>query len=156
MKTILGIDPGLSGAIASMSDAEKIIYDMPTFEITKNNKKRRVIDIPKLLQILKEDGATHAFIECVNAQPGNGVTAAFTFGFGCGVIEACVTAAGIPFTYVYSQTWKSALSCPKDKDGARRRASQLLPAMAHNWNLKKHDGRAEAAMIALYGWERAA
>jgi hypothetical protein len=30
-----------------------------------------------------------------------------------------------------------------------------MPAMASNWNLKKHDGRAEASLIALYGWERA-
>lgn len=155
MKTIMGIDPGLSGAIASLSDAENIIYDMPTFEITKNKSKRRMIDIPKLLDILKKDGATHVFIERVNAQPGNGITASFTFGFGCGVIEAAVTAAGIPFTYVHPQTWKSALSCPKDKDGARMRASQLLPAMTHWWDLKKHDGRAEAALIALYGWNQA-
>lgn len=152
MKTVIGIDPGLSGAIASLSDAENIIYDIPTFEIEKNKGKRRMIDIQKLLQILKNDKATHAYIERVNAQPGNGIAAAFTFGFGCGIIETAVTAAGIPFTYVHPQTWKAALSCPKDKDGARMRASQLLPAMAHNWSLKKHDGRAEASLIAFYGW----
>jgi hypothetical protein len=28
----------------------------------------------------------------------------------------------------------------------------LLPAFSHNWDLKKHDGRAEAAMIAWHGF----
>ncbi len=151
MKTIMGIDPGMGGALASISDDEKIVYDMPTFEITKGGSVRRRIDIPKLLDILRADGPDHIFIERVSAQPGNGATHAFTYGFGCGVIEACVTAAGIPFTYVAPQTWKKALNCPKDKDGARMRASQLLPDMRENWPLKKHDGRAEAALIALFG-----
>jgi hypothetical protein len=40
---------------------------------------------------------------------------------------------------------------PKAKDGARARASQLLPAGVQLWPLVKHDGRAEAALLALYG-----
>jgi hypothetical protein len=43
---------------------------------------------------------------------------------------------------------------PAEKDGARARASQLLPQHAGHWPLKKHDGRAEAALIALYGWRQ--
>jgi hypothetical protein len=44
-----------------------------------------------------------------------------------------------------------ALRVPAEKDGARARASQLIPAGASWWPLVKHDGRAEAALIALYG-----
>jgi hypothetical protein len=40
---------------------------------------------------------------------------------------------------------------PAAKDGARARASQLLPGAADQWPLVKHDGRAEAALIALWG-----
>jgi crossover junction endodeoxyribonuclease RuvC len=47
--------------------------------------------------------------------------------------------------------WKKAIGCPKDKDMARMLASRLLPQHSDNWPLKKHDGRAEAALIALYG-----
>jgi hypothetical protein len=32
---------------------------------------------------------------------------------------------------------------PKDKDAARMRATQLLPAFRDNWLLKKHDGAAD-------------
>lgn len=156
MKTILGIDPGMGGALASISDKEKIIYDMPTFQVTVNGGLRRKIDVPKLIKIIKTDAPTHVFIEKVNAQPGNGAAHAFTYGFGCGVIEAAVVSCNVPFTYVTPVVWKKVMSCPKDKDGARLRASQLMPDMAHNWDLKKHDGRAEAALIALYGWEKTA
>lgn len=156
MKKIIGIDPGLNGAIVLLSDAESSVHDMPTFEITVNEKKKRKVDTARLSEIIKATGASHAFIENVHAMPEQGVTSAFSFGFICGLIEACVAAAGIPYTYVAPQTWKAAKACPRDKDGARMRASQLLPAMAHHWPLVKHDGRAEAALIALYGWERAA
>jgi hypothetical protein len=37
------------------------------------------------------------------------------------------------------------------KGKARARASQLLPAAAHQWRLKRDDGRAEAALTALWG-----
>ncbi|MBC7907617.1 MAG: hypothetical protein H7Y60_12860 [Rhodospirillaceae bacterium] len=43
------------------------------------------------------------------------------------------------------------LALPADKDGARARASQLLPAHAGLWCRAKYDGRAEAALIAYYG-----
>ena len=52
---------------------------------------------------------------------------------------------------VAPQKWKRALAVPADKDGARARASVLLPKHSGHWPLKKHDGRAEAALIALYG-----
>jgi crossover junction endodeoxyribonuclease RuvC len=40
-----------------------------------------------------------------------------------------------------------------DKDAARGVAIQRFPAMAGAFARKKDDGRAEAALIALYGWE---
>jgi hypothetical protein len=54
-------------------------------------------------------------------------------------------------TLVPPRRWKSALQVPASKDAARFRASQLLPQAAHLWPLKKHDGRAEAALLAVFG-----
>jgi crossover junction endodeoxyribonuclease RuvC len=62
-----------------------------------------------------------------------------------------LAALGVPMSFVAPATWKRALQVPAAKDGARARASQLLPAAAGHWPLVKHDGRAEAALIALYG-----
>lgn len=57
----------------------------------------------------------------------------------------------VAWTAVTPQVSKKALAAPAAKDGARARASQLLPAHAQLWPLKKHDGRAESAMIAVFG-----
>lgn len=151
MKTILGIDPGLSGALAFMDDKELLVYDVPTFNIERNGKKKRQINLQALLGILKTYQTSHCYLENVNAMPGQGVSSMFQMGRGYGQIEMALAAHEIPVTYITPQTWKKALAVPKDKDGARQRASQLMPEWSHNWDLKKHDGRAEAALIAFYG-----
>ena len=146
MKTILGIDPGASGALAFYDQRELLIYDMPVFQ---RNKTKR-IDCQSFLKILKTHDVDHAYIEQVNAFR-MGATGAYNFGWNCGVVEALVSSQNIPFTYVTPQRWKKELQVPKDKDAARMRASQLLGDHAHNWPLKTHDGRAESSLIALYG-----
>jgi len=152
MKTILGVDPGITGALSFYDGTELVIYDMPVFA---RNKTKRV-DCHSLCHILDgmvENGTPpdHAYIEQVNAF-GMGATSAYGFGWNCGVIEAILACHNIPFTYVTPQKWKKAMQCPKDKDAARMRASQLLPNEAHQWPLKKHDGRAESALLSLYGF----
>lgn len=157
-KNIIGIDPGMNGALALYDGKELLVRDMPTFEISKNGGKRRKVNIDGLNAVL-EEYMTMAiidmvFIEQVSAQPGNGAASAFTYGFGAGVLEAVVQCQKLPFTYILPQVWKKAMACPKDKDGARMRASQLFPEFKHNWPLKKHDGRSEASLIAMYGWNK--
>jgi crossover junction endodeoxyribonuclease RuvC len=146
MKTTLGVDVGMNGAFAFYDGAELIIYDMPVFE---RNKTRRV-DAEKVKRIFNSHNVHHAYVEQVNAF-GMGASSAYNFGWSCGIIEGVLSCCAIPFTYVTPQKWKKALSVPTDKDGARMRASQLLPKFAHNWDRKKDDGRAEASLIALYG-----
>lgn len=147
--TILGIDVGATGALSFYDGAELIIYDMPVHE---RNKTKR-IDAIAVFDILKNQKPDHAFVEQVNAF-GMGATGAYNFGWNCGVIEALLSASLIPFTYVTPQAWKKAMQCPTDKDSARMRASQLLPEQSHQWDLKKHHGRAESALIALYGFNK--
>lgn len=151
MTMILGIDPGFGGALAFMDDKELIIYDMPTFDIARNGSLKKRISSHDVCRLLFQYKPKHAFVELVGTMPGQGISSAFSFGFGCGVIEGCIAAHEIPLTYVTPQKWKKYLQCPKDKDASRQRASQLMPQWAENWPLKKHDGRAEASLIAYYG-----
>lgn len=154
MATILGIDPGASGALSFYDGAELLIWDMPVYEIKKGKTVRKRIDFRALCDIIRDQKPNHAFVENVSAQFGNGAAAAFSFGWACASVEHALVACDVPFTYVTPQSWKKAMGCPADKNGARMRASQLLPAFAHNWSRKKDDGRAESAIISLYGWGR--
>jgi crossover junction endodeoxyribonuclease RuvC len=131
-----------------------LIYDVPTLAIERNGKNKRQIDLHALLKIMRTHEVRHCYFESVNAMPGQGVSSMFQMGRGFGQIEMAIAALGIPVTYVSPMKWKKEMGVPKDKDGARQRASQLMPQFAHNWDRKKDDGRAEAALIALYGFNQ--
>jgi crossover junction endodeoxyribonuclease RuvC len=151
---IVGIDPGLSGALFFLdphgaSGGEAI--DILTHLLTRGSKNKREVDIAGLIGILALRRLTHAFVEQVGAMPGQGVSGVFAFGKTYGILLGVLAARSIPLTLVAPVRWKRALGVPKAKDATRARASQLLPQAAHQWPLKKHDGRAEAALLALYG-----
>lgn len=148
---IAGIDVGLSGAIVILdTEGSFVVSDMPTHALVRGGKNKREVDAHRLKQTLgwKID---HAFVEQVNAMPGQGVSSVFAFGKAYGVIIGVLATLEIPMTFVAPMKWKKALQVPASKDGARARASQLLPQAASQWPLVKHDGRAEAALIALWG-----
>jgi len=149
LNNILGVDVGMSGALSFYDGDELMIYDMPTFP---RNKTKRV-DCHTLFKIISDNKPDHAYVEQVNAF-SMGATGAYNFGWSCGVIEAVLASCGIPFTYVTPQVWKKEMACPKDKDASRMRASQLFPQFTHNWERKKDDGRAESALIALFGYNK--
>jgi len=145
---IIGCDVGVSGAMAFMEGRDLTICDIP---VLKTNGKTSV-DIYQLSNIIfKQPFVDHAYIEQVAARPGQGVVSMFSFGKTYGIILGILAAKGIPITYVTPSKWKKDLGVQADKDAARARASELMPQHAHLWPLKKHDGRAEAALIAYWG-----
>ena len=151
---ILGIDPGLSGAVALYvaDTGALVVHDMPTLDLARGGKAKRELDAVELARLIDAAGPiAHAYIEQVGAMPGQGVSSVFSFGKSYGLALGVLAANFIPHTLVPPQRWKRALGVPAAKDGARARASQLLPAHAALWTRVKDDGRAEAAMIALYG-----
>lgn len=148
-----GLDPGLDGAFAIVEGAAWRCFDMPTLSLSRSGKNKREIDSHALANLIGQwlTPNDHAFVERAGAMPGQGVSSMFAIGKGYGIIIGVLSALAIPYTIIEARVWKRALHVPAEKDGARARASQLIPAAAVNWPLKKHDGRAEAALIALYG-----
>ena len=154
MKTILGIDSGLTGALTFYNEEEAIIFDVPTFQITTNGKAKNTVDCHKLLDIIRSQKPDMAYIENVNAMPGQGVTSMFNMGRTLGRIEMAVMACGIPLTYIRPQEWKAFFRCPADKDASRKLAGEKYPQFKHNWDLKKHHNRAESFLISVYGYTK--
>lgn len=150
----LGIDPGLSGALAFYNPGANLlsIFDMPTHEIKVNGKLKRQLDLYGLGRIIDTMGhdLVVALVEQVNAMPKQGVTSSFNFGFNAGCAQMAVAALGIPLRLVSPQKWKKEMGLSSDKDASRREASRVMPKHADLWPLVKHDGRAEAALLAYY------
>ncbi|MEM6833957.1 MAG: hypothetical protein AAF562_10080 [Pseudomonadota bacterium] len=151
MNAYLGIDPGLNGAIVCLHDDAMVISDMPTLSVQRGKTTKRFVDPHALHGVIASlPKITACALEQVSAMPGQGATSMFSFGRSYGVLEGVLACCGVPYTEVRPHAWKKALQVPAGKDAARARASQLLPDYSHNWPLKKHDGRAEAALLARY------
>lgn len=152
---VVGIDPGTSGAIALVDSRGRVsTYDIPCHKVKRGKTVKLRLDnvrLQALANALTAVGPVCVFVEDVGGLPGQSAPAAFTFGATCGAIAQAFIAAGAAIEPVTPQVWKKRLGVPKDKDSARAVASRLLPAGAHLWPLVKHDGRAEAALIALWG-----
>lgn len=146
---ILGIDPGLSGAIAWLSDYGHLIRvaDMPTLEV--NGKKK--VSPQQLVAMLEEhdDQIKLAAIEDVGAMPGQGVTSMFNFGYSAGILAGVCAGLGIPTVLYRPAVWKRAAGVPADKGAARQMAQRLWPG-CRDFDRVKDDGRAEAALLARW------
>ncbi len=147
---ILGIDPGLSGAICFLDSGTVETFDMPTFETIKSGRKRREVNAAELARIIADRNPDKAIIELVGAMPGQGVSSMFNFGRSFGAVEGVIAALQIPVTKVRPAKWKRDMGLSKDKGESRRRASEIYPAASEQFKLVKHDGRAEAALLATY------
>ena len=158
---ILGIDPGLFGALALLSDDGLVIHDMPILKANKGHN----LNAYEVARIIDAAGhIDHAAIELVGPRPKDSRPGAFKFGYVCGETAGICKAHFIPITMVRPQDWKrdvriapvpKGLSDAKRralvKDMARTRATELFPSHSNLFARKKDDGRAEAALIALWG-----
>lgn len=152
LSRLIGIDPGAAGALACWDDGKLVdVADMPT---AIEHKKRR-IDAAALAALMRRFDPAMIWLEQVHAMPGQGVSSTFAFGMAYGIVLGAAGALALPVTMVTPAQWKASLRVPKAKGEARARASQLIPAGARFWPLAKHNGRAEAALIGLYGMQQA-
>lgn len=148
----LGIDVGLNGAIALVEDGQLLeVHDMPTLSLERNNKTKRMVNAQALALIIRGAKADAAYLERLNAMPGQGVTSMFSMGQSLGVVLGVLAACEVPTTTIPPRTWQKTLDVPQGKDGSRYRAAQLFPESADLFKRVKDDGRSDAALIAAYG-----
>lgn len=150
---ILGIDPGLSGAIAVLDLSNKLlaVHDMPTTIVRSGKSDKRQLSEAMLSSIIRQTNAEHAYLEFVSARPGQGVTSMFNFGVGYGAIRGVLAGLQVPMSTVTPMKWQRDLTIAKGKDANRARAAQLFPEFAYLFARVKDDGRADAALIAWWG-----
>lgn len=150
----IGFDPGKSGAIALLRGEQLIdVADMPIVadKVSPALVAEIVTRYCERISGYAGTGGVTCVIEDVSAMPGQGVTSMFTFGRSKGVLEGVCAAKGLRTTYVRPSQWKRDLRISKEKASARRLATELWPARAGLFARVKDDGRAEAALIALWG-----
>lgn len=163
----IGIDPGNTGAIAAIDDKGNFIsvHDAP---ILKEKKKTGGIKttllsakVAEILNSLCKGKSAKVIIEQALVMPmipgrngGQGTVSAFSFGYGAGIYEGVLSGLGLEYLKVLPQTWKKAVFSGSG-GGADKRFSIVLakavfPGAISYLNLAKHDGRAEALLLAEY------
>lgn len=161
---IVGIDPGLTGAIAS-SDGE--VYDMPTvtkgkgtgvikshvdgieaYRIIYHFYEQSLFQSRKMVVYIEEQVYRKTF------KPGGieipqGGSSIFSLGDSYGAVRVLPGLLGVKLVHVMPAKWKKALGLSTDKEVSRATAINLFPnAPLH---AKKHHNRAEALLLAYYG-----
>lgn len=172
--TILGIDPGTSGALALFGEdgALMAVADMPVVSVRVNGTQRARINAPELARILRDWGPRHAAVERVGPRGGPPKTdkskpgayrgdtpiTAWNLGEACGIVLGVLGALGIPLTFVETKAWRSAAGIRTEpgmtyqdrKEASRQRALQLFPVQAAFFSRKKDSDRAEAAHMGRW------
>ena len=148
----VGIDPGLSGAVAVLHPTydDISVFDTPTVKTARRNE----FDLRAMREILKQYNSpeTMVIVEAVHSMPRQGVASSFNFGAGYGMWLGLLVGLEIPYVTVTPQRWKSAMHIPAGsaKGESYLRACSLFPA-ATGLLAKTKDGRADALLLAAYG-----
>jgi hypothetical protein len=160
----VGIDPGLSGAVAVIEPDSVQLFDSPTWEIKSTKRVRgktiEVIhheyDVNGMNQLLMAvtlrvpSKEIMAGLEKVHSMPDQGVASGFKFGMGYGIWQGILSALGIAYQTIPPQRWKKTMmdGMGKEKDASMIVAQKLFPTA--DIRLRKHHGRADALLLAEY------
>lgn len=152
---IVGIDPGLTGAIAAAhvergGEGFKLgrlaaLHDIPVTQVDSGN----LVDARALFDILDDLAPSIIALEWPGPrQPGEGQRSYKTewrFALGCGATLAVCQSVTRRVVLVPPNTWKAALRVTSDKATSVSMAQELAPGESRFITSK--DGRAEAFLL---------
>lgn len=159
----IGIDIGLTGAIGMLGHKGELLQlaDMPT--MARQGKAAYVknqVNATALEELLRtwangyDRNELHVLIETPIAFPGQHVATTAAAFLTAGLVEGVVAARHYPHTLVAPKEWKKALGLSDSKEQARAKAIRLWPPAAKMLERVKDHNRAEALLIAKYGWDK--
>ena len=141
---IAGIDVGKRGGIAFI-DRETLraeVFSMPE-------------DFQDTIRLFfeRKDKILRVFIEKQQAFPKQGVVSTFRLGVQYGMLIGLLKVLRIPYEEVPPQRWQKAVLAVSRKNRNQKKALslQMANALFPDLNIGKHDGKADALLIAEYG-----
>lgn len=160
MRRYLGIDPGVTGAVALLTVHDDgtqalTVQATPCDWVQVGSGKRRRYNAYALFTALEAVGPrliSLAYLEQQSARPKQGVASTFSTGFGFGLWVGLLTALAIPFAIVPPRRWRARAglaahpkgTAPKAiKTAVRLAACRRFPAVPINLD------HADAVMLAV-------
>ena len=151
---IIGIDPGLNGAIAILENNKVLnIFEIPVMSEGKKNKRQ--LNSALLASLLRENITNNdevaVVVEQVNAMPGQGVTSMFNFGQTFGAIKGICATLDLPIFFVRPSKWKKHFELiNSSKDSSRTKAIEMYPKLSDQLAKKKDVNKSDAILIARF------
>ena len=156
---IIGIDPGINGAICFFENGEvKEVIDMPTMQDGKKNKRQingnQIFnEISSRIEKINKKNV-NVVVEQVSAMPGQGVTSMFNFGQSFGVIKGICAAMQLSIFFVRPAKWKKNFDLINtEKDASRTKAIEMFPKISCYLSKKKDSNKADAILISSFYYE---
>lgn len=175
---VIGIDPGVHGAVAALNAGITVVEDIPTFETHKGKRKRTEYDCAACYGLLLRLSAL-APVNCIYLEDARGRAHGRSDGANCpkcgnplrqerdsllvvrragesvGMWRTAAAVLKLRIEIVQPASWKRAMGLlGRDKEASRYLACQKFPALASQLARKKDHNRAEAMLIAEYGRRR--
>lgn len=159
---LMAVDPGVTGAVAFLfpDRIERIaVEDMPAVD--------GQVNVRELKRAIQSYAPAFAVVERVNAMPSipgrdgkrrsMGATSAFNFGAAYASVLAAIQCCEVPLHLIEPKTWRGHFRIKGGdigKEQGRALAIRMFPHSADRFSRKKDHGRADAALLALFGSQR--
>ena len=159
LKRVVGIDPGITGAVVVLDDSGDLQRALRTPILIVKGKK--AYDLQMMREVLrkahyeaeKEGGSAMVGIEKVHSLPRDGRVGAFRFGTGYGMWRGLLSGLFLPYTEITPQRWQARMLAGHPR-GDQTKTSAVLVSKGR-WphipiEVKADWGMADAALIAEY------
>lgn len=150
---ILGVDPGLSGALVWFDPVKRVLIEVLQAPLVKLPNGKNTLNLQSLALTFHRMAPKTKFavIEKVHSMPDQGVVSTFRFGQALGQIEGLIASHLIPAHLVPPESWKHVFQLSSDKAKSLSLARHLFPKQTAYFLRAKDDGLAEASLLAVYG-----
>ncbi len=148
---IVGLDPGQNGGVALVDcthpKSPNLIAGFRVPTVKRGN--RVLVDTWRLVDLLGPFDFDRVVIEAVHAMPKQGVSSSFNFGRHTGALEGWAMSTAKPVSFVPPAQWKKAMQLSSSKQASLDLA-RVTFGVHPRWEVKRNDGIAEAALLAVY------
>jgi len=148
---VVGIDPGVTGAVAVIDDDSADVFDIPAFKVSSMT----MIDAIELRAMLRDLDPDIVFVEQVHA---NAISykSNFALGHAIGTITTVVTLQEISMQRIQPKEWQrltglTSIPAKERKKAHRGRAAEMWPNLRFKLNRVADHNRADALLIAAGG-----
>lgn len=154
---VCGIDPGAQGALAIVDLETRVLVDVLDMPILETGKVDYA-DPATVLDWLERWAPHRLVVERPQTRPHESPISSMNMGIRFGSLIAGLRLSNIPLEMCASNAWKKRAGLPKgDTPTHTKKLSIGLARQTfghpEQFRREKDHNRAEAALIALYGWK---